>query len=314
MAQQPVPRRDCRGEFSGADAASWSYEEAFSRNLGLINPEEQEKLRNARVAIPGMGGVGGIHLLTLARLGIGKFRIADPDTFEVANFNRQHGADVHTIGRGKAEVMAEKALAINPELELEIIPQRIAANNIAQFLADVDVVLDGIDFFSFDARRLLFREARQRGIWALTAGPIGFSAAWLLFDPQRDGVRRLLRPTRWDAPVDQFSAFLIGLTPRGTHFPYLDLSYVDRQTGRGPSAGLACNLCSGIAAVETAKIILGRGPLRPVPYYAQFDAYRCLLRRGRVFWGNRHPIQRLKRSILRRRMIQLGYGVSGERG
>ena len=67
----------------------WSYDEAFKANRGLISEEEQEKLRNCRVAIAGMGGVGGIHLVTLARLGIGKFTIADPDVFEVANFNRQ---------------------------------------------------------------------------------------------------------------------------------------------------------------------------------------------------------------------------------
>jgi len=295
-------------EHETTEQPAWSYEEAVSRNLGLINPEEQQKLRNSRVAIPGMGGVGGIHLVTLARLGIGAFRIADPDVFEVANFNRQFGADMRTVGHCKAEVMSEKALAINPRLDLEVLPDRITAENVAEFLDGVDVLLDGVDFFSFDARRLLFREARRRGIWAVSAGPIGFSTAWLLFDP-----RGMSFDTYFDmhdemTPVDQFAAFLIGLTPRGTHFPYLDLSYVDRRTGRGPSAGLACCLCSGIAAAETAKIILGRKPLRPAPAYAQFDAYRCILRRGRVLWGNRHPVQRLKRSILRRRMVQLGYG------
>ena len=294
------------------DQPAWSYEEAFSRNLGLINPEEQQKLRKSRVAIPGMGGVGGIHLMTLARLGIGGFRIADPDTFEVANFNRQYGADLQTVGQGKAEVMARKALAVNPELKLDVFSERINRDNVETFLEGVDVLVDAIDFFSFDTRRLLFREARRRGIWAITAGPIGFSTAWLLFDPKgmsfddyfdfRDGM----------SPAEEFAAFVIGLTPRGTHLPYLDLSFVDGRTGRGPSASLACNLCAGVVAAETVKIILGRQPLRPVPCYAQFDAYRYLLRRGRVIRGNRHPIQRLKRSILRRRMIQLGYGVSGD--
>ena len=51
----------------------FSYGEAFSRHLGLINPDEQARLRRSRVAIIGMGGVGGIHLVTLARLGIGGF-------------------------------------------------------------------------------------------------------------------------------------------------------------------------------------------------------------------------------------------------
>lgn len=76
---------------------SWSYSEAFSRNLGLISPSEQEKLRQSRVAVLGLGGVGGVNLVTLARLGIGRFTIADPDTFELANFNRQYGAMVSTI-------------------------------------------------------------------------------------------------------------------------------------------------------------------------------------------------------------------------
>ncbi len=291
--------------------ALWTYEQAFSRNLGLINPQEQERLRQARVAIAGMGGVGGSHLMTLARLGIGRFRFADPDHFDVVNFNRQYGAEVDTIGEMKAEVMARRALAVNPELDLDVWTAPLQNDNVDDFLKGVDVVLDGIDFFAFDARRMLFREARKRGIWAITAGPIGFSTAWLVFDPKgmsfdeyfdfRDGME----------PVDEFAAFLIGLTPRGTHFPYIDLSYVDRSSGRGPSAGLACSLCNGVTAVEVLKILLGREPLRPVPYYSQFDAYRGLLRHGRLRWGNRGPLQRLKRSILRKRMIALGYGKVG---
>jgi tRNA A37 threonylcarbamoyladenosine dehydratase len=74
------------------DAATppvWDYHEAFSRNIGLFTVEEQEKLRRSRVAIAGMGGVGGVHLVTLARTGIGNFTIADPDRFELANMNRQ---------------------------------------------------------------------------------------------------------------------------------------------------------------------------------------------------------------------------------
>src|SRR3954454_15572117 len=89
-----------------ASTGRFSYDEAFSRHRGLIDPREQEKLRRSRVAIVGMGGVGGIHLLTLARLGIGSFHVADPDSFELANFNRQAGATMPGLGRPKVEVMA----------------------------------------------------------------------------------------------------------------------------------------------------------------------------------------------------------------
>src|SRR6185295_15972138 len=95
--------------------ARFSYAQAFTRNLGLVSSQEQERLRRACVALPGLGGVGGAHLQALARIGIGAFRLADPDTFELANFNRQLGASMSSIGRGKAEVMAEIARDINPE-------------------------------------------------------------------------------------------------------------------------------------------------------------------------------------------------------
>src|SRR5436190_7249977 len=78
--------------------ARWSYEEAFRRNRGLCTDNEQHILRNSRVAIAGMGGVGGVHLVTLARLGVGKFTIADPDSFDVVNFNRQYGATMSNLG------------------------------------------------------------------------------------------------------------------------------------------------------------------------------------------------------------------------
>jgi molybdopterin/thiamine biosynthesis adenylyltransferase len=293
------------------DHAAFSYPGAFARNLGLVNPEEQERLRSSRVAIAGMGGVGGIHLITLARLGIGAFHIADPDDFELVNFNRQYGATLRSLGRGKAEVMAEEARAINPELQLRAFSEAITPENVGEFLDGVDVFVDGIDFFDIAARRLVFREARRRGIWAITAGPIGFSAAWLLFSPTgmsfdeyfdfEDGMDR----------ADQLVAFLVGLTPRATQRAYLDLTQVDPKAGRGPSAGLACHLCSGVVAAEILKILLGRSPIRPAPWYFQFDAYRQRLCKGRLLGGNRHPWQRVKRKLLRSLLTRMGWNTTG---
>ena len=82
---------------------SFDYSTAFSRNIGWLTQAEQSRLRNARIAIAGMGGVGGIHLVTLARLGIGKFNIADFDTFDQANFNRQAGAGMRTFRIGEGQ-------------------------------------------------------------------------------------------------------------------------------------------------------------------------------------------------------------------
>lgn len=287
-------------------ADSWCYDDAFSRNHGLIGRHEQEKLRNSRVAIAGMGGVGGIHLVTLARLGIGAFHIADPDRFELANFNRQYGATTHSLGRSKAEEMADNVAAINPQADLRVFTEAITPENVGKFLHGVDVFVDGIDFFAIEARRLLFREARRRGVWAVTAGPIGFSSAWLVFDPNGMSFDDYFDLHEGMEPWEQIIAFAVGVAPRATHLRYLDLSAVDPQSGRGPSAGLACQLCAGVATVETLKILLNRSPIRAAPHYSQFDAYRGILRTGRLRWGNRHPLQRLKRWYLRRRLRALG--------
>jgi molybdopterin/thiamine biosynthesis adenylyltransferase len=287
--------------------SDWSYEEAFSRNLGLISPDEQSRLRNCRVAIPGMGGVGGNHLMTLARLGVGKFRIADADSFEVKNFNRQFGSTVNSLGQPKSEVLKLSALGVNPELEIDALNEFVSNENVGKFLDGVDLLIDSVDFFAFEARRMLFREARKRGIWVITAGPIGFSTAWLIFDPDGMAFDDYFDLKDGMEPVDMFCAFALGLAPRSTHLPYFDFSYVE-ASGRGPSVAAACNLASGVVGAEAIKILLQRGNVRAAPYYAQFDANRCLLRKGRLWMGNRNPIQLLKRSIMRRKMIELGYG------
>jgi molybdopterin/thiamine biosynthesis adenylyltransferase len=289
-------------------AGAFSYDVAFSRHRGLISAEEQDRLRRARVAIVGMGGVGGIHLITLTRLGIGAFHVVDPDRFEVANINRQFGATSRGLGRGKAEVMAQEARAINPELDVRVFPERLTAENVGTLLDGVDVLIDGIDFFAVDARRLAFREAR-RGIWAVTAGPIGFSTAWLVFSPTGMSFDDYFGFDETMDRLDQVIAFLAGLTPKATHVSYMDLSQADPKTGRGPSAGLACNLCSGVAAAEVVKILLGREPIRPAPWFFQFDAYRQELRKGRLLWGGRSPWQRIKRRLIRDRLVKMGWGA-----
>jgi hypothetical protein len=94
---------------------SFDYSAAFSRNIGWVTEPEQAALRSARIAIAGLGGVGGAHLLTLCRLGIAQFNIADFDHFEVHNFNRQAGASMPFLGQPKVDVLAQLALDVNPE-------------------------------------------------------------------------------------------------------------------------------------------------------------------------------------------------------
>jgi molybdopterin/thiamine biosynthesis adenylyltransferase len=306
ISETPLPETT----LDGVGRSGWSYDVAFARHRGLLSADDQARLGTSRVAVAGMGGVGGVHLITLARLGIGSFSIADPDTFDVPNFNRQYGANVRTLGRNKAQVMAEEVRANNPSAHLRVWNEGITPANVGDFLDGAKLFVDGVDFFAFPTRRLLFREARARGMWAVTAGPLGFSSAWLLFSPTGMSFDEYFDMNDQMEPIDQLVAFLVGLCPAATQRGYIDLTQVDPRTSGGPSSGLACQLCSGIVGAEAVKILLGRGPLRPVPHYSQFDAYCGMLRRGRLWWGNRHPLQRLKRWIARRRMLAAGWDKS----
>src|SRR5450830_1560758 len=130
---------------AAGSAAPFPYAQAFARNIGWVTHDEQASLRGKRVAIAGGGGVGGVHLLTLARLGIGAFHITDFDTFDIANFNRQVGANMRTIGEPKVEVMAQMARDINPEADIKLFPEGINKDNLPAFLEGVDLYIDGLD-------------------------------------------------------------------------------------------------------------------------------------------------------------------------
>ncbi len=281
--------------------APWDYHEAFSRNLGLIAPDAQELLRYACVAIAGAGGVGGVHAATLARLGVGRFRIADPDRFELANFNRQYGATVETIGQNKAEVIADVVRSINPEAEVVTWDRSVDQHNAAAFLRGADLFVDGVDFYAVRVRRLLFAEARRQGIWAITAGPVGFGVAWLVFAPGGMSFDEYFDLNDDQDELTQLIAFGVGLAPRPFHLQYMDLTRLDPEARTAPSCAAACQLCAGVAAVEAVKILTGRGPLWPAPWHQQFDPWTGGYVRRRLRWGNRGPVQRLKRLWLLKR-------------
>ncbi|KAB8045441.1 ThiF family adenylyltransferase [Janthinobacterium aquaticum] len=282
-------------------ADGFFYDAAFARNLGWVTQQEQHSLRGKRVAIAGMGGVGGVHLLTLARLGIGAFHLADFDTFDIANFNRQAGAMVSTLGQPKVEVLAQMARDINPELDLQLFPDGVNQGNLAAFFKNVDLYVDGLDFFAFAARQATFALCAQLDIPAITAAPLGMGTAVLSFLP---GQMTFEQYFGWGDLPDEEKAlrFLVGLAPAGLHGRYLvDPTAINLKERRGPSTMMGCQLCAGAAATEALKILLRRGTVRAAPHGTHFDAYRNKLVHTWRPGGNRHPLQRLAMALIRRR-------------
>lgn len=282
---------------------AFDYHEAFSRNLGWVTATEQEILRNKRIAIAGMGGVGGSHLLTLARLGVGAFNLADFDRFELANFNRQAGASTPNLGRNKLEVMVELVRGINPGLAIEQFPAGIDVDNLDAFLQGVDLYVDSLDFFALDIRRAVFAACYAKGIPAITAAPLGMGAAVLCFFPGQMSFEDYFQ-LEGRSREEQALRFMLGLAPNPQQLAYLaDDTRVDLQAGKGPSTPMACELCAGFAGTYALKILLARGAVPSAPHGIHFDAYRNRLVTTWRPWGNANPIQRLALVIARRRVL-----------
>jgi len=278
----------------------YDYFEAFNRNLGFLSREEQTRLKDARVAIAGLGGTGGAQVHALARMGIGKFRLADPDTFELANFNRQSGATVPNLGRLKTDVARETILAINPEAEIAVFEQGISVGNIDTFLQGVDVVVDSLDFYCFSERFLLYGKARENGLWVLTAPPLGFGFTLLMFDPKGMSFEEYFGFHSGMTERDRVVALIAGIAPKPFMLRYLDRKQPDMAGRRLPSVGAAPFMIAGIIATEVTRLLTGKSRPMAVPTVYQFDALLRRFRRRTYFWGMRGPLQRLKRFILNR--------------
>ncbi|MCK4842099.1 MAG: ThiF family adenylyltransferase [Methylococcales bacterium] len=280
----------------------FDYQRAFSRNLGWVTENEQKLLQSKRIAIAGLGGVGGSHLITLTRLGIGKFNISDLDTFELVNFNRQAGATVSHLGYPKTEIMRDMALDINPDLQINCFSEGIKQSNVDEFLDGVDLYVDGLDFFATEARNIVFTACAENNIPAITAAPLGMGTSVLCFMPRKMTFEEYFC---WEgqSEIEQLLRFLVGLTPVGLQMSYLvDDTKLDLANHKGPSTPMGCDLCAGMVGSYTLKILLNRGKVSAVPKGMHFDAYKNKFITTWRPWGNKNPIQKLNLSFLRKKI------------
>ncbi|HHI69811.1 MAG TPA: ThiF family adenylyltransferase [Rhodobacteraceae bacterium] len=276
------------------------YDRAYSRNRGLISEEEQKILKNTRVAIPGMGGMGGLHAATMARTGIGKYTFADFDEFDVHNTNRQYGAFQSTVGKPKAEVMERFVKDINPSAHVRVFNVAIDEGNVDDFLEGADVVIDSLDIFAMGARRLIYRNAREKGIPVLFTAPIGFSAAAFHFSPAGMSCDDFFG-FRDDMPNNELVLlFLAGIAGTGPHLRYMDVKKIDPTTGGAPSVGLACNIGAGMVAAEVVNIMLKKTPVKCIPRFVHYDPIAGYYKNHHRRWGAKNPVHRLRLKVLRR--------------
>jgi molybdopterin/thiamine biosynthesis adenylyltransferase len=187
----------------------------YSRHILLkdVGGKGQQKLFDGRVFIIGAGGLGAPIALYLAAAGVGTIGIADADTVDISNLQRQVIHFTPDIGKPKVESAAEKMRAINPDVTVKTYQEWVSAANIAALIADYDFVIDGTDNF---AAKFLINDACVLGGKPYSHGGIlRFDGQTFTVKPRESACYRCIfeRPPPKDAIPTCSEAGVIGVLP-----------------------------------------------------------------------------------------------------
>jgi molybdopterin/thiamine biosynthesis adenylyltransferase len=259
--------------------------EMLDRHTGILRPEELEVLSKAVICGAGAGGVGGWTYLSLARLGCLHFKIADPSPFNPSNVNRQAGSNFETVGQNKAEVVAGEVQRVSPTAEVEIWPDGVRPETMHSFLEGGSIVIDGVDLYEFDIKKILYDTALKQNIPVISIPILGFGAALAVFHPDKSpGFEEFFGPVPdksnkevYDQYIKTFAASIFGFKPK-LDWPL----YLDRVAdGAVPSIGTSALLAAAMATTASVDYLLGRGSIPSVPTTVHIDLMQQkLVRQG----------------------------------
>ncbi|TCP63732.1 HesA/MoeB/ThiF family protein [Baia soyae] len=246
------------------------YEASFVRNLGVISKEEQEKLRNGRVTVVGAGGVGGITLIQLARMGVGHIHVIDRDVFEASNLNRQMLSSVSRIDKSKAESARETLEDINPDIEVKVTEQFVTEENAEELLQGADVIIDATD--NLVARVIIHRTAVELGIpsiWIAVTPP--FRGGVMSLTPTSTPYEVVLSHPSYQQPLTEEMKQKINALKDGRAVHSIQYgadenwanSYVKKEAPWAVLAPVA-NIVGVLASFEAFKFLVKREDLKPV--------------------------------------------------
>lgn len=186
MPGGPAPMLSCADVSEVAERfglSGWQVEAAalsegmvprrYSRSMNAVTPAQQATILSTRVALVGLGGLGGTLLDQLARTGFGRIRAVDGDIFEESNLNRQALSTMKTVGTRKAEAAAARCAEINPSVEIESTTAFLDRNQFTAFLQDADIAVDALG--GLRHRLALQEAAAEAGIPLVTGALAGWT-------------------------------------------------------------------------------------------------------------------------------------------
>jgi len=245
---------------------SFSYPEFIQRNLGFVSEEGQARLRDARVLVCGVGGMGGACLQALVRAGVGGFAIADFDRFEVSNMNRQVFANLDTVGVGKVEATVAQIARVNPQLVVETHGQEWVGK-LDELLVRYKLVVNGMD--DIKAGIALYRKAREHAATVIDAYASPLPSVFVVRPGDPRPEERLGAPTVGkplesidaEATAAYFGREIEHLLVHSSSARHFDLEVAkDLLAGKRkrPSFAPMVITTGNLMAFEAVKLILGR--------------------------------------------------------
>ncbi len=180
-----------------------AYKELTLRNEGYIDEDLQAKIRNTRLLVAGCG-VGSTIAETAVRTGFDKITLADADTVEAHNLNRQCFT-ANDIGTPKVEALAKRLEAVNPSARITPFNEWITAENASRLVAEADLILDTIDFLDLSAITALHDACRRQGKPIISGVSAGFGAVVIYFPPNGETSWRSVFELPAEGPVNNLS-------------------------------------------------------------------------------------------------------------
>lgn len=231
----------------GAEMARFDRQLRYFSDIGSTHtptPSEcQERLREAKVAVLGVGGLGGWSALALACIGIGEMWLIDGDRVEISNLNRQVLYSEADIGLLKVECAASRLRAFNSGVKITTEARRLESETeIAEFIAGSDVVIDAADWPAHDIERWCNSACYEAGIPFITMSHF----------PPVARVGPLYVPGKTGCYVCQEIGYR-------REYPLFDVAVEQRRAQPSPAAtlGPACGLIGGQVAMETMHLLTG---------------------------------------------------------
>lgn len=206
--------------------------ERYLRNHNAISEGEQAILATKRVLVVGCGGLGGMVIECLARIGVGHLRVVDGDVFEESNLNRQLLSSTMNLGRPKVLAAQQRVMAVNPLVEVDAVQADLGAENAMELLGGCDVAVDCLD--NIPARLVLQQAAKTAGVPLVHGAVAGWNGRICVIQPGED-LLSLLYPNPDEAQGEE------------------------RQMG---TLSFTAALTASWQAAETVKLLLGKPGLK----------------------------------------------------